>query len=339
VIAPLYQQKQITMKIVLTGSIGNISKPLAQQLIAKGHDVTVISSKAERQKDIEALGAKAAIGNMEDAAFLTKAFTGADIVYCMETTDRSAMTDPNYTLDVLIERIKKVVNNYKHAIMQAGVKKVVHLSSIGAHRDNGVGLLKFHYYAEKIMNELPADVSVKFMRPVGFYYNLLDNAPLIKTLSKGFVGAIMALQHYGIGGLLSGKRGVIVANYGGDTMNLMVSPLDIASTIAEEMEKPFAGRTIRYIASEEITCSQTATILGEAIGKPYLKWGVISDKQLLKALIGMKVTPSIAEGIVEMNASGRNGLMYEDYYRHRPALGKTKLTSYAPEFAKVYNQE
>src|SRR6185312_1030183 len=54
------------MNIVLTGSLGHISKPLTQILVQKGHSVTVISSKAERQKDIEALGAKVAIGTMED---------------------------------------------------------------------------------------------------------------------------------------------------------------------------------------------------------------------------------------------------------------------------------
>jgi uncharacterized protein YbjT (DUF2867 family) len=54
-------------------------------------------------------------------------------------------------------------------------------------------------------------------------------------------------------------------------MNILVSPIDIASVIAEEMEKPFDGRTVRYIASEELTCNEVASILGEAIGKPYLK--------------------------------------------------------------------
>ena len=72
------------MNIVLTGSLGHISKPLTKILIEKGHSVTVISSKEERQKDIESLGAKAAIGTMEDVEFLTKTFTGADIVYLME---------------------------------------------------------------------------------------------------------------------------------------------------------------------------------------------------------------------------------------------------------------
>jgi NAD dependent epimerase/dehydratase family enzyme len=54
------------MKITLTGSLGNISKPLTRELIEKGHSFTVISRKTEKQKDIEALGAMAAIGSIED---------------------------------------------------------------------------------------------------------------------------------------------------------------------------------------------------------------------------------------------------------------------------------
>ncbi len=52
------------MKIVLTGSLGNIGRPLTQALTEQGHTITVISSSDSRQKDIEALGAKAAIGKM-----------------------------------------------------------------------------------------------------------------------------------------------------------------------------------------------------------------------------------------------------------------------------------
>jgi len=50
------------MNIVITGSIGHIGKPLTQKLVQNGHSVTVIASKAERQAEIEALGAKAATG-------------------------------------------------------------------------------------------------------------------------------------------------------------------------------------------------------------------------------------------------------------------------------------
>jgi len=59
------------MKIVLTGSLGNIGQPLTRELIQKGHSVTVISRNTERQKEIEAIGAKASIGTMQDIDFLT----------------------------------------------------------------------------------------------------------------------------------------------------------------------------------------------------------------------------------------------------------------------------
>ena len=299
------------MKITLTGSLGNISKPLAIELVQKGHEVTVISSKAERQQEIEAIGAKAAIGTIEDADFLTATFKGADVVYLMETTGAHRFMDHNFDLMAAISRIG---HNYKQAVEQSGVKHVVHLSSIGAHMEKGNGLLAFHYNVEKTLSELPADVSIKFMRPVGFYYNMLAFIPTIKA------------------------QGAIFSNYGGDDKEPWVSPVDIAAVIAAEMEQPFAGRTIRYIASEELSPNEVAAILGEAIGKPDLKWVAITDEQMLQGMIGMGMNPGIAKGLVEMNAGRRGGVLYEDYNQHRPILSKTKLKEYAKEFAAVYNK-
>lgn len=51
------------MKIIVTGSLGHISKPLAEKLLQQGHGVTVVSSNPERQQEIEALGARATIGS------------------------------------------------------------------------------------------------------------------------------------------------------------------------------------------------------------------------------------------------------------------------------------
>jgi len=300
------------MKITITGSLGNISKPLTQELVQKGHQITVISSNPERQKEIEALGASAAIGTMEDADFLTASFKGADAVYVMETMGPRGFFDHN--LDI-IAAINKIGNNYKQAIEQSGVKRVVHLSSIGAHTDKGNGLLAFHYNVENILQTLPSDVSITFMRPVGFYYNLLGFINTIKT------------------------QGVIATNYGGDSKKPWVSPLDIAAAVAEELVTPFEGRKIRYVASEEISCNELASLLGAAIGKPDLKWVIIPDEQLLNGMIAAGMNPKIAAGMVEMNAGMNNGDLYEDYFRNRPTLGKVKLAEYAKEFAAVYNQQ
>ena len=299
------------MKIIVTGSLGHIGKPLMEELVLKGHTVTVISSNPERRSAIEALGAKAAIGTMEDADFLSATFTGADAVYVMETMGGNSYFDPN--LDI-IAAINKIGNSYKRAIEQSGVKRVVHLSSIGAHTDKGNGLLAFHYNVENILKSLPSEVAITFMRPVGFYYNLLGFINNIKT------------------------QGVIATNYGGDSKKPWVSPLDIAAAVAEELITPFEGRKVRYVASDEISCNDLASLLGAAIGQPDLKWVVISDEQMLQGMLAAGMNPKIAAGMVEMNSSTNTGDLYEDYYRNRPTLGKVKLKEFAKEFAAVYNQ-
>jgi len=300
------------MNIVLTGSLGHISKPLAQILIQKGHSVTVISSKEERRKDIEMLGANAAIGTMEDVDFLTNTFRGANIVYLMEALAAGSFFDKHLEYN---DAITKIARNYKQAIQQSGVKCVVSLSSIGAHTDKGNGILASAYNVENILKELLEDVSIKFMRPVGFYYNMFAFIPTIK------------------------KQDAIIQNYGGDKKEPWVSPLDIAAVIAEEMEKPFSGRHICYIASDEISPNETAKILGEAIGKPDLKWQEIPDDQILKGMLAAGMNTEIAKGLVEMNAGRRNDVLYEDYHKHKPALGKVKLADFAKVFATVYNSK
>jgi uncharacterized protein YbjT (DUF2867 family) len=296
------------MKIVITGSLGHIGLPLTKELVQKGHKVTVVSSNPEKQAAIEALGASAAIGSIEDADFLTATFTGADAVYTMIVAGN--YSDPNF--DLMAEG-RKLANNYEQAIRRSGVKRVVHLSSIGAHMDKGNGILASYYNVEKILGTLPPDVAITFMRPVGFYYNLYAFLPLIKT------------------------QGVIAANYGEDDKEPWVSPIDIAAAVAEEIVKPFEGRNIRYVASEELTGNEVAGILGAAIGKPDLKWIIIPGEQVLNGMIAAGMNPAVAAGLVEMNASRRT-VLYEDYYRNRPVLGKVKMTEFAKEFAAVYNQ-
>ena len=248
----------------------------------------------------------------EDVDFLAATFKGADVVYLMEVLGADADTDQNFHVIAAAVEIGK---NYKQAVEQSGVKCVVHLSSLGAYTDKGIGLIKMHYDVEQILNELPDDVSIKFMRPAGFYTNMFGFIPTIKT------------------------RGAIVSNYGGDEKRPWVSPLDIAAVISEEIEKPFHGREIRYIASDEISPNEIAKILGEAIGKPDLKWLVVSDEQFRQNLTAAGMNPQVADGLTEMQASQRSGLFYEDYNRHKPTLGKVKLKDFAKEFAAVYNQK
>jgi len=297
------------MKIVVTGSLGYISKPLTKELVQKGHAVTVISSKPEKQREIESLGATAAIGSVEDVDFLTATFTGADAVYTM--VPPTNFFDPN--LD-LYDWCHRIGNNYAQAIRRSGTKRVVHLSSIGAHLEKDSGIILAHREVELILDKL-SGIAITFMRPVGFYYNLLGFIPMIKT------------------------QGLIAANYGADEHLVWVSPIDIAEAVAEELTTPTTSTKIRYVASDELTGHETASILGAAIGKPDLKWILISNEERQRILEAVGLNPNIAAGLVEMFASQHSGALMEDYYRNKPKLGKVKLTSFAKEFAAAFNQK
>ena len=302
------------MKITVTGSLGYVSTPLIQELIKKGHSVTVISSKAEKQKDIEALGAKAAIGTMEDVDFLTDTFRGADAVYCM-LAPYGNFADPNNNASKVSTTADAVANNYVKAIERSGVKRVVYLSSIGADMKKDSGLIIIHHNAENTLNKLPADVNISFMRPAGFYKNLFAYVNSIKNQDN------------------------IAASYGGDDTMMLVSNIDIADAIAQELESQVGGRKVRYVASEELTCNGAAGILGAAIGKPDLKWVSISDEQELNRYKAIGMSDSFALNFVEMNASIHNGKFFEDYNRNKPTFGKVKMKEFAKEFAAVYHQQ
>lgn len=294
------------MKVIVTGSLGNIGKPLTSALVQKGHTVTVISSNPAKQKDIETLGATAAIGSLEDARFLTRVFTGADVVYCM--------VPPNYhtTGADPIVYCKQIGNNYAQAIRQSGVKRVIHLSSFGADLDKGTGIILGAHHVEQILGEL-SDVAITHMRPTYFYYNMLHYVGMIKN------------------------AGLIATNYGEEDKLILVSPLDIAAAIVEEIETPATGRKVRYVASDELTANEAARILGAAIGKPDLKWVTITNDQMQHGLEANGVPPNIAALTVEMFACLHSGELSKDYERNKPiSLGKVKLTDFAVAFAAVF---
>jgi len=297
------------MKYVITGGAGHISKPLAEKLLAKGNEVTVVSRSEKNIATLIAKNAKAAIGSVEDVNFLTKTFTGADAVY--------TMVPPIMTATDWKGWIAQIGKNYAAAINASGVKYVVNLSSIGAHLAEGCGPVSGIHFAEKAINALN-NVNIKNLRPGYFYNNLLTNIGMIKNL------------------------GIMGANFGGaDSKVILASPSDIAEVASEELSKlNFTGHTIRYITSDEKTTDEIAAVIGKAIGKPDLKWMVFSDEDALKGMIQAGLPEEIAKNYKEMNHSIRSGKMFEDYWKNHPAtLQKIKLEEFAKIFAAAYSGE
>lgn len=293
------------MKYVITGGAGHISKPLTEQLLKAGHQVTVIGRNAQNLKVLTDAGAKAAIGSVEDVPFLTRAFTGADAVY--------TMVPPNFAATDIKAYIGQIGKNYTEAIKVSGIKYVVNLSSIGAHLAEGVGPVSGLYRAEQSLNTLK-DVNILHLRPGYFYLNFLSSIGMVKHMN------------------------IIGSNFGGsDAKVILTIPADIAQVAAEELlSLKFKGHTIRYIASDERPTRDIAKVLGNAIGKPDLPWITFTDEQAVDGMIQAGFPNEIAINYRDMGQSIHNGKMFEDYWKHRPSLSKTKLEDFALIFAEAY---
>lgn len=288
------------MHYVITGSLGHIGKPLVTQLCKEGHSVTVISSHVETTKQIEALGAKAAVGTVEDVKFLTETFRGADAVF--------TMIPPQYEGNDWKAWIVSIGNNYISAIKASGVKQVVNLSSIGAHLVDKCGPVSALAKVELEMDAM-SGVNVRHLRPGYFYTNFLDSVQEIT------------------------QKGIMSGNYGPDVKMVLVHPADIAEHAAKALkDKYHIGRGFSYIASDEKTPAEIVELIGKAMNKPDLAWVERTDSEELDEMLAVGVPEETAKNYVEMGAALRLGDMSADYFRNRPVMaGWRTFESFLPE--------
>ena len=192
---------------------------------------------------------------------------------------------------------------------------MVNLSSIGAHMPDGAGPVSGLYRAEAALNELPG-VNILHLRPAYFYNNLFSNIDLIKNM--GIIGSNFATT---------------------DKTFTIVAPSDIADqAITALLHQQFSGHSVQYIASDEVSTDDIASVIGEAIGKPDLKWVGFTDEQALQGMLQAGLPEEVAKNYAEMGHALMSGTMGADYWKNRPAVaGKVKLANFAQTFAAVYN--
>ncbi len=288
---------------VITGSIGHISKPIIEGLVKAGKEVRVITSSQDRVSEIEATGANALVGKVQDLSFLKDAFKGADVVY--------TMIPPIWQTNNWVESMNEVGKNYAEAIRANNVRYVVNLSSVGAHVGKGIGPVDGLYHFEQLLNNIQ-DLKVKHLRPSYFFYNFINQIGLIK------------------------QAGIMGANYGEGEKVFLVHTHDIAKAALDELlNLNFSGKSVRYILGDERSGKEIAEVLGKSIGKE-LNWVVFTDEQQKQGLLQAGLSETHAQSFTDMGKAIRDGLMQGDVRKNKPSLSGIKLEDFANEFAKVF---
>ncbi|HXN73586.1 MAG TPA: NmrA family NAD(P)-binding protein [Candidatus Acidoferrales bacterium] len=259
---------------VILGASGNTGSIVADFLLAKGKNVRVIGRDAGRLQRFVSKGAEAFTADVNDAAALTKAFSGARAAYLML---------PPITSREDQERVSDAITK---AAKESGLRYGVNLSSYGAHVAEGTGPIAGLHSSEQKLNAI-GGLNVLHLRAAYFMENNL-----------AAIGMIQGTDVFGHA-LLP------------DLKMPMIATRDVGAYAGQRLlELQFSGKQTREILGErDLTMTEATAVIGSAIGKPDLRYLQFSYDQMEQGLMQMGFSPKKAAVYIEMFKAINEGII------------------------------
>lgn len=291
--------------IVITGATGNIGSKIALNLLTRGQRVLLIGRHEDKLR--QASGGRGAIsaGNLTDKSFLTDTMTGAEAVF--------AMIPPDYTAADSRRHQNEIAESLAEAIQKSGVRYIVTLSSIGAHRPDRTGIVGGLYDFEQTLNTLEG-VNIIHLRSGYFMENIFTSLETIRSL------------------------GAIALPLDPDREFPMIATRDVAYKAAEYLtNRNFTGKQVQYLLGpRDYTYHEVTGILSKALNKPDLKYYRVSPDVALQALKQMGISDSVAQDYIGLMNGINNGFITEDVKRTPETTTPTTLEEFSETLATVY---
>ena len=290
---------------VITGASGHIGHLIAEKLLAQNKKVRVIGRDANKLKNFGDKGAEVFVGNVEKADEMCRAFQGAKAVFLM--------IPPDFKSDNFRQYQNRVSESYEKALRTTGIRYVVNLSSLGAHRSDKLGPINGLYDNEQRLNKI-AGIHVVHLRPTYFMENHFGSLGLIKQ--AGINGSAMK----------------------GDVAIPQIATPDIADVAAQYLAKlDFSGQVVHeLLGPRDLSLQEATSILGKAIGKPGLKYVQFSYEDTEKALTGMGFSKDVARLFNEMAQGFSEGLASPTQGRSPRTTTPTTFEDFSKVLAKAY---
>jgi uncharacterized protein YbjT (DUF2867 family) len=148
---------------LVMGITGKVGGATAKHLLARGKDVRALVRNRERAANWANQGVELVDGDWDDSAAIEQALKGVEGAFVMLPAVWAPA--PDY------KEAKGVIANYVEALTKAAPPRVVALSSMGAHRTSGLGMITALSLLEQGFRNLTSPIA--FVRAGGFFENFL----------------------------------------------------------------------------------------------------------------------------------------------------------------------
>jgi uncharacterized protein YbjT (DUF2867 family) len=288
---------------VILGASGHTGSIITNSLLAKGKKVRVMGRDPGRLERFVRKGAEAVTANVNDAAVLAKAFSGADAAYLM-LPPITSREDQERQSDAIAK-----------AVEESGLRYAVHLSSFGAQVPEGTGPVAGLHSSEQKLNAI-SGLNVLHLRAGWFMEN---NLAAIGTIDgMGIVGTALLP----------------------DLKLPMIATRDVGDYAARRLlELDFSGKQTRELLGErDLSMTEATAVIAHGIGKPDLRYEQLPYERVQQGLSQMGVPPKTAAAYIEMYQAINAGVLAALEPRSRENSSPTSFEEFVRDvFAPAYH--
>jgi len=148
---------------LVMGITGKVGGATAEQLLAHGKKVRALVRNREKASNWANQGVELVDGDWNDSATIERALKGVEGAFVMLPAVWAPSPD--------FKEARDVIANYVEALTRAAPPRVVALSSMGANRTSGLGMITALSLLEQGLRDLTSPIA--FVRAGGFFENFL----------------------------------------------------------------------------------------------------------------------------------------------------------------------
>ena len=266
--------------ILITGATGKTGSATAKSLGEKGETFRALIRNEEKKEGLESLGGEVVLGSIENTEVVNQSMQGVKTVLVLL---------PNSESQLALE--KQLVDSAK----QAGVERIVKMSSIEATPDATSPIPKLHLESEEYIKQ--SGLAWTMIKPNFYMQNLLASAGTIKEQGKIFLpmgeGKTGMIDTTDVGKVLA----KVLSEDGHESMNHEITGPEILSFYeVAEIFSQVLGKQVDYV---DVPMDAYKETLGQFLTN---QWHLDAVIDLFKG---------IAEGGIEDKTDTFNELMGE----------------------------